>query len=424
MIVKELNVSKSFSGKNLDSIAIFDDGYNRGIIVTAKATDSLVTFDFNLKYKNEIKSTTVDYYDTVKRTPVYVTYEKKKFLNRPNGIAIDGGYCYVVERDSGLVKCLYIATSFSQGSYLVGTFGNGILNRPYGIALHPDKGHCYVTDNNLDDGVGMVYIFRINNITRKHADYKSSGGCDGGSTDTFTFDVKLVKSFGSDILGSVESISIYNEKIYVADESKKNIFIFDLKGTLLRTLLKEPFKYDPEGIDFWRSWLVCTEQGPQPSNNKFHIFKDDKYIGNFYGNETKNTDGIAIDKESGIMFAIDDDIRVTSFDLKEALKDQLSLQGLFSVSTTTFPETPKRSMIKFDGNELTEEEIKKFIIVSQKNEKIFSIYNISKKGFYVGADILIEKCEDFFYVIPNKFIDETNRNLFKNYYKCIVTEFK
>jgi 3-phytase len=209
----------------------------------------------------------------------------------------------VVERDNTRVQVLQLP-DFDP----VGTFGEGILRRPYGLAIHPMKDGFYdvfVTDQFEIEGVDpsgdsqlaeRVKQFRIE--------------VDDGSLQS-----KLVRTIGETsgdgALWKVETIALDSDlnRLLVADEHERrmDVKVYTLDGVFSGvTFGSGIITSEPEGIALRPCgkngvWVV-TDQHDTVS--LFHLFDRQTFdhLGVFAGEVTANTDGIAVNPLASVRF--------------------------------------------------------------------------------------------------------------------------
>ena len=292
LTIEEAFVTESYAEKNVDSLAevTYADGKS-AVFCTAKESDEVLVLDGED--------------GKLLKTLGGQGTEVGKF-SRPNGIAISGKFLYVVERDNHRIQTFKL-----PGLEPAGIFGTDKLVRPYGIWISPvsESGEfdLYIADQPEDEG-GFVTIFKGKNT-------------ETGPSLTFT------KTFGKGTLGKVESIwgDPENDQLLIAQESKTDPHhkVYTLAGEPTdKKLGSGLFKDDPEGLVLYKpegksAYWICVDQGDKVT--LFHVFelKTLKYITTFKGKQTANTDGICLRATSNParLYAIDDDSRVTAFDL-------------------------------------------------------------------------------------------------------------
>jgi len=204
-------------------------------------------------------------------------------------------------------------------------FGEEILLRPYGITgFKADQSifELYVTDN--FENLGVDPPETLDNRVR-HFQF---------SVNDAEFDWKLVRSFGDldgpGVLNKVETLVAdpKNQRILIAEEAEKTIKIYDLEGRFTGNVIgKGVFQFEPEGIALrdleGGGYWIMTDQ--DINSNTFLLLTRDEFevIVQFQGPQTRNTDGVTLTNQgysnfpAGAFFAVDNDLAVTGFDLRE-----------------------------------------------------------------------------------------------------------
>lgn len=311
-ILKEKYQTVRNEKDNVDSPAFWKgENGEAWLISTAKSNDLLIVDDAT-SGKN------------IKRFGSIGT-ELGKF-KRPNGIAVVDNLLFVVERDNHRVQVLKLPNLQS-----VGTFGDSLLLKPYGIFISKEENsyNVYITDNYefekdiipADSLLGKrVQKYFVNYINNK-------------------LEVKFLRFIGetkgNGVLRVVESIFGDSQKniLLIAEEdtSRSEIKIYDLLGKYQdRSFGKGVFKGQIEGIALYEEndtgfWII-TDQSH--NENIFHVFDRETFshLGAFKGTATTNTDGIWLTKQSfenfveGAFFAVHNDGNVSAFDLAEIKK--------------------------------------------------------------------------------------------------------
>jgi 3-phytase len=238
-------------------------------------------------------------------------------FDRPNGIAVGGNFLFVVERNNHRVQVFSLPELIP-----LTTFGEKDLQYPYGITLVAQseaRFTAYVTDNDEEKG-GQVHQYVFEGKSRKpHA--------------------RLVRIFGDfegkGMLKKVESIYVDSDfnQLLVADEESRDIKVYQLDGKFSgQTIGKGIFQSEPEGLVLYQcgrseGYWILTDQNSPAELNLFHIFKRGsfEYLGGFFGENTSNTDGIALTQVSysdfahGSLFAVNNDGGVNAFSLDSIL---------------------------------------------------------------------------------------------------------
>jgi len=312
METNENLISDSFDLKNLDSLDIYKDY----LFVTAKNTDELLVFD--------------------KRTLILLQSIQKisgaPQFNKPNGIKIIDNLLFVTnvrQKKNGSLQIFTILEletgikSFIKLKFLTQV---NKLRMPYGIDVvklpNPPMKNFYVyviflACNNFENNGEIIEYRLIVNF------------------DSTIKELKLLKrnlpmnpKSYIHTLGFIESIKadFDNKKLFIADETNQIVYTFPLFSIRWdeNKILFDGFnkKNDPEGIAISEKYIVLTQQGATAKETLFHVFDRNslKHIGHFYGRNTKNTDGIVVDPETNYMYTIDDDRRVSKFNLNDIVE--------------------------------------------------------------------------------------------------------
>jgi 3-phytase len=308
--VRESWVSPDRGADNIDSLAFWPE--REWLLATAKVTDLLVVHD----------AATGAFLRSVGGSGT-----APGRFDRPNGVAIAFDLAFVAERDNRRVQVLRL-----PGMEPVGSFGEGELRRPYGLAVAggPVSFRVWVTDN-YETPSGLPPPDReLGARVRTYA-----VEVDGGALRA-----RPLRAFG-DVGGTrvVESIAVdvARGRVLIADESEssRSIKVYDLDGTFTGKVVGSGlFAAEPEGIQlrpcgdggFW----VTTDQRQRRTH--FHVFSRGplEHLGTFTGEVVANTDGIAIAATplagfpEGALFAVDDDARVAAFSWS-AIRETLAL---------------------------------------------------------------------------------------------------
>jgi 3-phytase len=313
--VEERFLTTSLPEDNLDSLAVAP---NQGwVIGTSKGTHQLVVFDADSGHE-------------VRR--VGSEGSAPGDFRRPNGIAVADDTVFVVERDNARVQLLSL-----PGLEPLGLVGEGVLERPYGVAIHPVRTgvfDVYVTDQfdlqlldrqghpRLTERVKQFRVERLNDGIRSSL-IRTIGDEDGAGA-----------------LWKVETIAVDPEldRLLVADEHSQRIDVkvYTLDGRFTgATFGRGILTSEPEGIALWPCgdggvWVV-TDQHETVS--LFHLFdrRTLEHLGVFAGGVTANTDGIALNPlpsgafPGGALYAVDDDRRMAAFHWTDVAKSQAEL---------------------------------------------------------------------------------------------------
>jgi 3-phytase len=243
-------------------------------------------------------------------------------FRRPNGIAIAGDLCLVVERDNHRVQALALPELTP-----VVAFGESELKKPYGIAVVPagdDQWDVFVTDAYETASGAVPPDGELGERVKQFRLHRSTAGVAA----------HLVRWFGdtggAGVLRVVESLEVdpAHARILIAEEEEETatfIKVYGVDGRFTgRTVGKNLFRHQVEGIalrscESDAGWWVVSDQGP--TRTEFHLLERRSLepVGAFVGAATANTDGIAIYQEpfdrfpQGALFAVDDDAGVNAF---------------------------------------------------------------------------------------------------------------
>jgi 3-phytase len=251
-------------------------------------------------------------------------------MTRPNGVAVIDDLLVVVERDNRRVQVWQL-----PGLEPLGTFGDEVLRKPYGLYLYRlDDGfyRIFVTDNyEAPEGERLapveldkrVHEWRLALPAAKQGRPALSAQYEGafGETD------------GPGMLWVVESL--YGDPAYdrllIAEEDEafrddtRVVKVYSLEGRYTGPLIGAgDFIGQPEGIalracaDGTGQWLMA-DQGKD--RNLFHVFDRQtfRHLGVFRGAVTLNTDGVWFSGAAmpgypgGAFFAVHDDQGAVAF---------------------------------------------------------------------------------------------------------------
>lgn len=234
-------------------------------------------------------------------------------LLRPNGIAIQDDFLFVVERDNKRLQVLHLPDGAAIGLIA------DPMDRPYGIAtlttIPGERYVVYVTDNGDRYPVKKIHQYDAHYVNGQ-------------------MQLTLIRTFGDDngigALWKVESIvadKAFN-RLLVADEhaQRRNIKIYTLDGQFTgRTIGDGILLHEPEGIALYETaedngYIIVTDQDKQ--DNRFLLFDRSSLVPltYFIGDATRNTDGITITNErfgpfsSGAFYAVNDDNNIQAYD--------------------------------------------------------------------------------------------------------------
>lgn len=303
---------------NIDSVAVAPSvaGGPSLLFATAKATDVVKVFDASSGAElGELGGSGASPED----------------FQRPNGVAVANDLLIVVERDNRRISIRSI-----PDYRLLGTFGDDVLRKPYGLwvqELAKDRYRLFVTDayempdesvppnEELDERVRQWQF----NVVR------NSNG------DLMGIESHFEKSFGdtgdAGALRVVESIfgDPAHDRLLIAEEDEDPVTglvikVYDLEGRYKGEQLgKGVFKAQAEGIALYAcedgsGYWLSTDQAK--GRTVYHLFdrKTLEHVGAFSGELTANTDGVWLATDSipgfasGAFFAVHDDQAVSAFD--------------------------------------------------------------------------------------------------------------
>jgi 3-phytase len=298
---------------NIDSPAVWHGpGGEHWLLATAKETDVIVLSDASTG-------------EVIRR--VGGSGSDPGQMDRPNGIAVMDDLMFVVERDNARVQVFTLPDLAP-----LGTYGDGDLLLPYGIAVVAEAAgvySTYITDNYelmadvvppdslLDE---RVRHYRVT-VTERSVDAELVGAF--GDTE------------GDGVLRVVESIAAdrVHERLLVAEEQEGASMIkaYTLEGRFRDEVIPEQFfPHQAEGIVLYAcgddGYWVATDQGEEV--NTFHVFDRVTldHLGSFRGRRVLNTDGVALTQvafpgfPAGAFFAVHDDGSVAAFNWEEVAR--------------------------------------------------------------------------------------------------------
>jgi len=244
-------------------------------------------------------------------------------FNRPNGIAVIDDLVLVAEKNAHRVQVLRLP-DFEP----LGTFGEELLQWPYGVAVDrpADWYEVFVTDSydspEHEPPAPEVAANRVRHYRFRPA---NTG-----------LDVHFVRSFGDatgdGALYRVESVAIDRplERLYLADESRLrlNLKVYSLDGTFLGKTFGGGRHYrEPEGLVLLRcgpeerreGYIIAADQ-TQPSRFLVYARRGLDFLGGFTGEPTIDiTDGTAFAAMNdepgggGMFYATHDDVQVVGY---------------------------------------------------------------------------------------------------------------
>lgn len=308
--VREAYVTPLEIGSNLDSPAIYHGaGGEHWLIATAKVADVLIVYDAGTGHE-------------LRR--VGGSGQSVGRFERPNGIVVlDDSLVLVVERDNARVQAFRLP-AFTP----LGTFGDGHLGIPYGIAAYRDSAGAYVvyvTDNY------QTPEKRVPPLPQLVARVKQYSVSVAGDRVV----AALVRSFGdttdAGALRVVESIqvdpTIDGGRLLIAEElvTDSHYKVYSLDGRFLNQVMgRGQFPQQAEGLALYAcgdtaGYWVATDQGRW--RNTFHIFdrRTLAHVASFTGSVTNTTDGVVVTQRpfagfpAGAFFASHFDAAIAAF---------------------------------------------------------------------------------------------------------------
>lgn len=299
--VKEYFITERRASLNVDSVAVWHgQAGQHWLIATAKSGHILSVYD----------AATGEFIKNIGKPGM-----QQGELQRPNGIAIVDDLIFVTERDNKRMQVFSLPECISLG------VTEGIMQRPYGIAVMPGEAQdyrAYVTDNFNAAGKVAPKCVHVYRVERQ------------GAEIVITFVQTFGDQEGPGALLKVESIAIDREhgRLIIADEdaSQKNLKIYTLFGTFVgQTIGNGLFQYEPEGIAIYETgpktgYVIATDQ--DRIGNQFYLFDRESlaHVGTFKGDIVRNTDGVAVTNEpfgsfkSGAFYAVHDDGNICAYD--------------------------------------------------------------------------------------------------------------
>ena len=313
-LVREAFSSPMTPEDNIDSVASWTapDGQVL-VLATAKSTHRLVVYDgFTGEFVRHVGGQGAG----------------PGQFDRPNGIAIADDLVFVVERDNRRVQVLRL-----PGMESVATFGDDVLELPYGIWVNAQGGHyeLYVTDAYMagEDAQGEDILPPLEELDRRvhRFEFDPSGagarhlGAFGDTTPGGA--LRVVESLWGDPA---------NNRLLVAeeDETYSNEFkVYDLDGRFTGDIVGAGvLEAQSEGIMLkvcgnGGGWWITTAQGRDRST--FHLFDRHtlEHAGAVTGDTVANTDGIWLHGEpsprfpQGVLYAVHDDQGMVAIDWRE-----------------------------------------------------------------------------------------------------------
>ena len=242
-------------------------------------------------------------------------------FDRPNGIAVIDDLVLVAEKDAQRIQVLRLP-EFEP----LGTFGEDLLQAPYGMAVdRPGEWYeVFVTDSHdaLADKQPAPESF--SNRLRHYRFRPTKAG----------LEVELIRSFGETTgdgaLYRVESLAIDRPlgRLLVADELRLDLKVYSLEGEFLGlTFGGGRHYYEPEGVvllscgseEQHEGYVIAADQ-TQPSRFLVYARQSLDFLGGFTGEPAiDNTDGIAFAAmddgpgAGGMFYATHHDVQVVAY---------------------------------------------------------------------------------------------------------------
>lgn len=281
-VVRTAFITAATPADNIDSPAVYHgpDGLH-WVIATAKATHQLVVYDAVTGQE-------------VRRVGTGGAGAGQ--LQRPNGILVlDDSLLLVVERDNRRVQGFRLP-SFEP----LGTFGEAVLRRPYGLSAHREAGgyRLYVTDNYETVAEAVPPLAELGERVKSFR----------VAMDRGRLRAIFVRSFGdTTAAGAIrvtESILAdpANNRLLIAEEFEgdSHLKVYTLDGRFTgETVGRGLFPQEAEGIALYAcgdsaGYWIATDQGD--TANTFHLFDRQslRYVAPFSAERTSTTDGIAL----------------------------------------------------------------------------------------------------------------------------------
>ena len=313
--MQERWTSPASPADEIDSLAAWrrPDG-GTWLVATAKETHSLVVYDG----------------DTGERLrSVGGRGEAPGEFNRPNGIAVQGDWLFVVERDNHRVQVLHL-----PGFEPVALVGADVLRSPYGLWLDPKADgslEMLVTDSFMADYRTQA-LPPMEELDERVKRFRLRPAADG------TLAAEFLGAFGDTTedgaLRMVASIAgdPRHDRLLIAEEDLRvgtTLRVYDLAGRYRgQNLPRERFKAQAEGVALFACadgsgyWLT-TDQNSDLT--VFHVFdrRELGYLGSFTGATTALTDGIWLQQAGtaafpqGVLYAAHNDEAVAAFDWRD-----------------------------------------------------------------------------------------------------------
>jgi myo-inositol-hexaphosphate 3-phosphohydrolase len=257
-------VAISEPGRNVDSMAVWlaPNITDSLILLTEKSGGQIMVF------KADKTATLIKRFGELKRPNAVAIVPKVKVGNRVLDLA------FVTERDGDIVSVFSIP-DFEK----VGEFASEV-HQPMGIAVYRNNRDilAFVVSKRAT-GDEKVIRFRV----------RTEGGKVSGIRELH---------FGKELTPNQETVFVDDKRrlVFVADETARNIKVYKLNGSYIRTFGDGAFQAQVEGIAIVRcrktDYLIASDQR---ETTEFEIFdlKDYSHVGTVV-TTAKHTDGIAV----------------------------------------------------------------------------------------------------------------------------------
>lgn len=262
-------------------------------------------------------------------------------FKRANGVAVSGDHLFVVERDNRRVQVLTL-----PGLATVATFGEGELQKPYGLYVREHASgelEVLVTDAYMvgEDAKGDEIpppLAELDQRVRRYlvrtdgdAVSARSSGAFGDTTAAGA--IRVPESLWGDVAN--DRLLVAEEDVATGTAYREYSLAGEFRG---RTIGLGRFKAQAEGVTLWScpdgsGYWLATDQFKDLS--LFHVLdrRTLEHLGAFAGKTVANTDGIWLQQAGttrfpqGVFYAVHDDMAVAAFDWRDiasALKLQVT----------------------------------------------------------------------------------------------------
>jgi len=262
-------------------------------------------------------------------------------IKRANGVAVSGDHLFVVERDNRRVQVLTL-----PGLATVATFGEGELQKPYGLYVREHASgelEVLVTDAYMvgEDAKGDEIpppLAELDQRVRRYlvrtdgdAVSARSSGAFGDTTAAGA--IRVPESLWGDVAN--DRLLVAEEDVATGTAYREYSLAGEFRG---RTIGLGRFKAQAEGVTLWScpdgsGYWLATDQFKDLS--LFHVLdrRTLEHLGAFAGKTVANTDGIWLQQAGttrfpqGVFYAVHDDMAVAAFDWRDiasALKLQVT----------------------------------------------------------------------------------------------------